>query len=188
MAEPQSVEDGITCSTLTLLREGGPRSATIEAVAAHSGVAKTTIYRRYRDRRHMLIAALSGLTSPAPPDSAGRQDGEDVCAQRLRWLIDRAVAAVDHGIGFGGYASLLTEDDPEFSELFRRLVIEHRARLIDVVTACRTDGTLRADIDPETLIDAIVGIYVSERARTGTILEGWQDRIFALLWPATRPL
>ena len=47
MAERQRVEDGIAESTLYLLRNGGPRAVTVEAVAAHSGIAKTTIYRRH---------------------------------------------------------------------------------------------------------------------------------------------
>ncbi len=62
------VEDGIAESTLYLLRTGGPRAVTVEAVAAHSGIAKTTIYRRHPNRRDMLAGALSRLASPGPLD------------------------------------------------------------------------------------------------------------------------
>src|ERR1051325_9819002 len=57
MAQRRGVEEGIFDATLTLLRAKGPRSVTVEAVAARSGIAKTTIYRRHRDRRDMLSAA-----------------------------------------------------------------------------------------------------------------------------------
>jgi AcrR family transcriptional regulator len=130
VAARRSIDDGIAESTLHLLRTSGPRSVTVEAVTAHSGIAKTTIYRRHRDRRDMLAAALSRLTSPEPLSL-------DADAQaRLRWLIRHAIAAVDDGIGFGGFASLLTEDDPEFSTLFRQLLVAHREQLVSVIDAC----------------------------------------------------
>ena len=66
MAQRRRVEDGIAESTLHLLRTGGPRAVTVEAVAAHSGIAKTTIYRRHPNRRDMLSSALSQVASPAP--------------------------------------------------------------------------------------------------------------------------
>jgi AcrR family transcriptional regulator len=178
MTERRVVEDKIAESTLHLLRAGGPRSVTVEAVTAHSGVAKTTIYRRHRDRRDMLAAALSRLASPDP--LSPRAD----TPERVRWLIRQAISAVDNGIGLGGFASLLTEDDPEFSALFRQILVDQRAKLVTVIDAGKADGTMRADIDPDTLIDAMVGAYIAERARTGQISADWPARLFELFWPA----
>lgn len=45
---------------------------------------------------------------------------------------------------------------------------------------------MRGDIDAETLIDAIVGTYIAERARKGHVGDGWEARLFALFWPAVR--
>src|SRR4051795_4960070 len=100
MAQQRSVEDRIDESTLRLLHTKGPRSVTVEAVAARSGIAKTTIYRRYRDRRDMLSTALSRVTTPEP--LAVQADPPD----RLRWLITEAVKTVEVGIGYGGLAAL----------------------------------------------------------------------------------
>jgi AcrR family transcriptional regulator len=44
---------------LALLREGGPAAVTMEGVATHAGVAKTSIYRRYRNRGELLTAVLT---------------------------------------------------------------------------------------------------------------------------------
>lgn len=180
MAPRREVEDGIAASTLHLLRTGGPRAVTVEAVTAHSGIAKTTIYRRHRDRRDVLSAALSRLASPTPLSLHADTP------ERLRWLIRHAIEAIDDGIGFGGFASLLTEDDPEFSTLFRQILVDQRAKLVNVIDACKADGTMRVDIDPETLIDAIVGTYIAERAREGQVGDDWEDRLFAVFWPAVR--
>lgn len=174
----RGVDEGIADSALRLLRTRGPQSVTVEAVTADSGIAKTTIYRRHRDRRDMLSAALSRLVSPEPLSPQADT------AERLRWLIKNAIAAIDDGIGFGGFASLLTEDDPEFSSVFRRILVDQRAQLVRVIDECSADGTMRADIDAETLIDAIVGAHIAERARTGHVETDWAERLFAMFWPA----
>lgn len=178
MPERRAVDEAIAESTLRLLRTGGPRSVTVEAVAADSGVAKTTIYRRHRDRRDMLSAALARMTTPEPLSTQAD------APQRLRWLIRHAIATVDEGIGFGGFASLLSEDDPLFSKLFRKILVDQRSKLADVIDAGRADGSFRADIDAESLIDAIVGAHIAERARTGRVPADWEDRAYALFWPA----
>jgi AcrR family transcriptional regulator len=180
MSQRRSVEDEIADSTLQILRTRGPRSVTVEAVTAHSGVAKTTIYRRYRDRRDMLAVALSRLASPQPPGPHAD------ARERLRWFIAHAIDAIDDGIGFGGFASLLTEEDPEFSAVFRQILVDQRAKLVSVIDACKAEGTMRVDVDPETLIDAVVGAYIAGRARNAPHGDDWQDRLFALFWPAVR--
>ena len=178
MTDPRSIEDRIAESALRLLRTRGPRSVTVEAVTAHSGIAKTTIYRRHRDRREMLAAVLSRLVTPAPL----RVQADT--AERFRWIITHAIGAIDDGIGFGGFASLLTDDDPEFNALFRQILVDQRAKLVSVIDESKADGTMRADIDSETLLDAIVGAHMADRARNGRFAPDWADRLFDLFWPA----
>jgi AcrR family transcriptional regulator len=180
MAQRRDVDDDITEATLQLLRTKGPRSVTVEAVAARSGIAKTTIYRRYRDRRDMLSVALTRVTSPEP--LAPQTDGPE----RLRWVIKQAVKTVDDGIGFGGFAALLTEEDPEFTTVFRQILVGQRAELESVIDAGRTDGAIRAEVDGATLIDAVVGAHTAERARAGKVADGWEARLFDLFWPVVR--
>jgi AcrR family transcriptional regulator len=121
MTPQRSVEDRIGDVTLRLLRRGGPRSVTVEAVAAASGVAKTTIYRRYRDRREVLSTALSRVASPTPLDpQAGPSD-------RLRWFIRHAVDTVEDGVGLGGVAAMLTDDDPESPRCSGRFLSSNEA-------------------------------------------------------------
>ncbi|MGV0835060.1 TetR/AcrR family transcriptional regulator [Mycolicibacterium thermoresistibile] len=177
----RDVEDDITDATLALLRASGPRSVTVQAVAARSGIAKTTIYRRYRDRRDMLSAALSRVTLPEPldPDTAA--------PDRFRWLIAEAVKTIEIGVGYGGFAAMLTDEDPDFTSAFRQILARQRTELESMIDAGRTDGSLRADVDHAVLIDAVVGTHIAERARTGQVEAGWEQRLFDLFWPAVRP-
>src|SRR5690348_12674345 len=176
MAPRQDVDDSIADATLALLRTKGPRAVTVEAVAARSGIAKTTIYRRYSDRRDMLSAALSRVTTPEPLAVQADPPGE------LRWLIKEAIKTVEVGIGYGGLAALLTDEDPAFTKLFRRILAKQRAELEAVVDA----GSFRADVDAATLVDAIVGAHIAERTRTGRVATGWEQRLFDLFWPVVQ--
>ncbi|RAV16987.1 TetR family transcriptional regulator [Mycolicibacterium sp. GF69] len=180
MVQRRDVDDGITDATLALLRTRGPKSVTVEAVAAHSGIAKTTIYRRHRDRRDMLSVALSRVTFSEPLGA------QTEAPDRLRWLIGEAVKTIEIGIGFGGLAAMLTDDDPDFTKLFRRILARQRTALESVIDRAKTDGSFRADIDSATLIDAVVGAIIAERARTGRVANGWEERLFDLLWPTVR--
>jgi AcrR family transcriptional regulator len=178
-ADPYQRDEAITAAVIDLLRTKGPKAVNVEAVAAQAGVAKTTIYRRYRDREEMIAAALTSLTSPPPPppDASSLQP-------MLQWVIEQSCNAIESGIGFGGAAALLTDEDSRFAALIRTLLVEHRAALAAVVEDAAAAGQLRADLDVDTMLDCIVGAYLAERARSGNVQPGFAQRILRALWPA----
>ena len=128
----------------------------------------------------MLSAALSRMTTTEPLAAAGR-------GARLVAVADReAVKTIEVGIGFGGFAALLTDDDPDFTKLFRRILADRRAGLDSVIEAGKAGGSFRADLDGSALVDAIVGAHVYQRARTGRVASGSETRLFDLFWPVER--
>ncbi len=177
-ADPHQRDEAITAAVIDLLRTKGPKAVNVEAVAEHAGVAKTTIYRRYRDREEMIAAAMTVLTSPPPPP-----DGSAL-QPMLQWVIEQSFNAIESGIGLGGVAALLTDEDTRFTALIRALLVEHRAALATVVEDAAAAGQLRADLDVDTLLDCIVGAYLAERARSGNVQPDWPQRILRALWPA----
>lgn len=54
----------------------GVHGFTIEAVAARSRVAKTTIYRHFADPRQLLVAALDQIMTPPPVPDTGSLRGD----------------------------------------------------------------------------------------------------------------
>ena len=58
-------------ATLSLLTEVGYEQLSMEAVAGRSGAAKTTIYRRYRDKAALVAAAVERRAPAKPPQPAG---------------------------------------------------------------------------------------------------------------------
>jgi AcrR family transcriptional regulator len=66
-----------------LLRSGGPRAVTIDAVTRGANVARATLYRHFPSGNDLLAAAFHSLMPPAPMPP---QDGS---------LRDRLIAAVE---------------------------------------------------------------------------------------------
>ena len=58
-------------ATLDLLAESGYGAVTIEAVAARSGVAKSTIYRHWPGRVELILDAFHELKAPVAPPGDG---------------------------------------------------------------------------------------------------------------------
>ena len=75
------VDARLFAAALAILRGRGPLSVSVEAVAAASGVAKTTIYRRYENRESLLTAAVnSTVTTVEFPEGMTARES-------LRWVL-----------------------------------------------------------------------------------------------------
>ncbi|AQA03468.1 TetR family transcriptional regulator [Mycobacterium sp. MS1601] len=163
----------IVDAALELLRSAGPRAVTMQAVTEATGIAKTTIYRRHRDRRALLTASLTKLAQQPRVDPAATPD------QRLEWAIRQSVDVIVNGIGVGGFAALLTNEDPEFSDAFRGILDSYRAPAVAALDADTLDG--------DTVVDMIVGSYITEFARSGTVDTNWAGRVFTQLRSTDSP-
>lgn len=140
-------------SALELLREHGVRGVTIEAVAAHSGIAKTTLYRQFADRDELFFAAIESMK---PGDTIEVHRG--VVADVERWLLTFARALqTDH---FAPMIPAIIEVG-ERSERGRQLAAEfgerRRASLTARLRTAVADGELPPRFDIETAVSQLVG-------------------------------
>src|SRR6266851_9913792 len=62
-----ATEHAILKATREILAQAGVHGLTVEGVAARSGVAKTTIYRRWRSKEDLALAALLEVIEQEPP-------------------------------------------------------------------------------------------------------------------------
>ena len=168
-------DERIVAAAEALVHERGPAGLTFEAVAARSGVARTTIYRRYHDRRELLAAALAHVVQrPLPPPGLPVED-------TLRMLADEMAELLDHTVGRGGAAALLTGTDPEYSAVVRGLVEERLRALGELVAPHVRQGHLSRQVDPDVLVGMLLGAYLGEVLRHGDPREGWLDGTVGLL-------
>ena len=74
-----------------LLLDGGPAAVTVEAVAARSGIAKTTIYRHWPTHEALVIELLLTLlpeVAPPPAHLSARQALRELCRTASATMAD----------------------------------------------------------------------------------------------------
>jgi AcrR family transcriptional regulator len=147
-------EQAILDAANELIAAGGLEGLTIEGVAARSGVAKTTIYRRYRDKGELALAIILGwLEAPSPPRDLGDTRKELVRFANLavKVLSSPLYRDVVHG--------LVTElRKPELARAYReRVVAAWLADLQTIIDRGVERGDLRPDTDTRHAQELIVG-------------------------------
>ncbi len=153
--DPRTVRSRLRAiaAALELLRDHGVRGVTIEAVAAHSGIAKTTLYRQFADRDELFFAAIESLkAAEVIPVRHG------VVADVERWLLEFAEHLCDSEIG-GLVPSVI--EVAERSERGRQLAAEfgerRRAGLATRLRAGVELGELPPQFDVEAAVSQLVG-------------------------------
>jgi AcrR family transcriptional regulator len=174
----ESTDQRIFQAARELLRLKGPAAVNIDSVAARSGVARTTIYRRYRSRDELMNAILEHLIDPAAlaPDLP--------VGEKLRWVMDRISDTLENRLGPGATAAIIANSDPEFTTAVRSRLATRLSSLADLMNLDIKAGRLQPKIDPDTVLGILVGAYLAEVLRFGSPREGWTDRAIALLAPA----
>ncbi|HET9493078.1 MAG TPA: TetR/AcrR family transcriptional regulator [Chloroflexia bacterium] len=177
----------ILATTLRLLVEQGYDAMSIESVAAAAGVGKTTIYRRYPNKRELVVAAVLSIadTIELPPDSGSvRADLLDVMHQ--------AFAIFHNGIAFSMMGTLLVKerDDPELLDLFRRKVILPRMEIMGRVFRRAIDrGEVKADISVPLAVQMLSGSMFARHISGYPEDEEWLESVIdtLLLGTMVRP-
>jgi len=174
----ESTDQRIFQAARELLRLKGPAAVNIDSVATLSGVARTTIYRRYRSRDELMHAILEHLIDPAPlaPDLP--------VGEKLRWVMERISDILENRLGPGATAAIIADSDPEFSTAVRSRLATRLSSLADLMTIDMKAGLLQPTTDPDTVLGVLVGAYLAEVLRFGSPRKGWMDRAVALLSPA----
>ncbi|GEP34218.1 hypothetical protein NSZ01_19860 [Nocardioides szechwanensis] len=147
-------------------------------MAAESGVAKTTSYRRYADREAVLRAALA--------DAIGHPDATVAATprERAREALDQTWRQMTEVLGAGGLAAIIGDTDPRFTELFRSVLHPYRQALVDLIRADMGAGDLRPDLHPDAVASVLVGAYLGELVRRGRVDPGFSETCVDLIWAA----
>jgi AcrR family transcriptional regulator len=149
-------ERAILDATRALLSEVGVRGLTVEGVAARSGVAKTTIYRRWRDKDELALAAVwhdlaSGLNAPS--------EVGDTRAE-LTAFVDPVITAMQSPLMSCVIRGLTSEiaGGGNLSHMYREQIVEPRLRqLSQVINRGVERGYLRPDTDVRLAHELLLG-------------------------------
>lgn len=179
MSERDRIGEGILRATYDLLVERGVQALTVEAVAERAGVAKTTVYRRFRNRADLSTAALARFDDEL--DGVVLPDG--LRLQLRTFLV--AFATTFERVGLDVLGTMLSEPaDSELLELHRaRVVVPHRERMSALVRAAQERGEVRPDFDGRLAMEMLVGSFFARHVGGRQLdPEQWADESVDLLW------
>ena len=176
-------ERAVLDATRELLGERGFGSLTVEGVAARAGVAKTTIYRRYRSKTDLALAVLLDMVG-----DVSTQPYVDDTATELIVLVNKTVELMCTTVLGRVMKGLVSEvaADPELAHVYRERVVSRRVADVSVlVERGIARGELRAGLDPEMVTDLLLGpIYYRFFLSGSPMDDDFGKRLVATLLPA----
>jgi AcrR family transcriptional regulator len=159
------------------LRELGYARMTMDGVAREAGVARTTLYRRHRDKAELVSAAIDTLRPPSPRAPSGDARTNLIAhVENARRNFDMSLAG-----------TLLMEErhDPRLLELFReRMVLPRRDVVRRTIQRGIDSGGIRPDVDVERVLDLLLGALFAAVLAAGRPGPAWSEQTVDALWPA----
>ena len=173
----QDARRAVLNATRALVQKGGYAAATIDAIAARSGVAKTTIYRWWPNRAALVVDLLVQIAAAAaPPPAAGRDP-----LRALRTELGRVAAAADALPG-RLLISLLgeAEHDPDIRTALRDgLFNPRREATARVIRQAQVAGDLGDDVPPLVACDLLFGpLFYRRFVRHEAVTEDFVKQVF----------
>ena len=140
-----------------LFAEGGPASTTFDGVAKRAGVSRSTVYRRWRTRDELLIAALQWARARG---EAGAEDWADRSHADVMAIFRTLTvqALVDaRSMDLLRQVTALPADSAVRAAYWSAVVAPRREVYSTMVRAARERGELPPGPDPDLLQDQLAG-------------------------------
>ena len=161
MARPRSQEahDAAIEATIDVLHETGVEGVTFEAVAARSGVARSTLYRHFGSKEQLVALAAKGCVSQHPTPDTGD------LAEDLRILFTRYKETDDAGRIPDLLPMLIDASlrDPALREVVEQLLAEKRQPIRTVLQLAQLRGEIGRDLDLEDALSIVLGPFSYRR-------------------------
>lgn len=155
----------VLAATIELLGEAGYGPLSVEAVAARSGVAKSTIYRHWAGKDELVSDAIALLGQEDPFEDALPPPGP--VESRVTALLTTIATVVQdptwNPANCLGAVIESADRCPELALEAARMFEERTGPLYTVLQEAVTNGELPQDTDVKLLADALVGPIILRR-------------------------
>jgi AcrR family transcriptional regulator len=151
----ERIDTQVVAAVLTTLRSGGYRAVTIEGIARRVRRARTSLYRRWPSKRHLVAyAVVSELGASPAPDTGS-----------LRGDLEAAVTTLLHGFAgplrnaLPGLVSDMTHDAQLADTIRQEVLATRRGSMHEALTRALARHEIRADLDAELLLDMLTAPF-----------------------------
>jgi len=146
-------------TALCLAAEIGVGTVTTQAIADRMGVSQATVFRHFSSRdevfREAFVQAKKHMFISQNPIF---EDKTTPGATRLKNLITAHLAVIDENRGVPAllFSDRLHQNDPVLKADIRTSMKGYAGRITDLIGEGIVDGSIKADVDPNVLGQAVV--------------------------------
>lgn len=153
----------ITAAAAELLLERGFEKTTVDEVAARAGVGKATVYRRWRSKDDLAVAAMESLFASEMPEPDTGSIRED-----LTESYRRALEFVNSPLGARFVRMSVSESirDQRIAALYRSSVERREGQSRRTFERAVERGEVRGDVDIDAAVQWLGGM-ITARAVVG---------------------
>jgi len=149
------IDSEVVAAVLNALKAGGYRAVTIDGIARQVGRARTSLYRRWPSKRHLVAYAVVSELGEDPATDTGsiRGDLEAAAGTLLRAFrgpLGRALA---------GLVADMAQDAALAFTIRRRVLAPRRRSMREALERGRQRGEARDDLDVELVLDMLTGPF-----------------------------
>lgn len=175
----ERTDEKIMRAALDLILTRGIGAVSIEAIAKQSGVAKTTIYRRYSN-----VDDLLQNLCPAPRGNKLDFSDLEPSYDSLRIVLTRIIDGFDKEFGLKAIGMVLTSNNQHLHALADRVIGPVQQRFSEFIAKGMASGAFKENIDVPFVFQTVIGAMMAAKALSSTPHSAWVDQTAALLYPA----
>jgi AcrR family transcriptional regulator len=149
------VDNEVIRAVIAALQRGGYRAITMEGIAKTVGRARTTLYRRWPSKRHLVAYAVVGELGENPAPDTGS----------LRGDLLSAVTTLRHafrgplGHALPGLVADMAHDLALASSIRCEVMVPRRLSMREAIERAHARGEVRNDVNAELILDMLTGPF-----------------------------
>jgi AcrR family transcriptional regulator len=151
----ERIDSEVVSAVLNALKKRGYRSVTIDGIARQVGRARSSLYRRWPSKRHLVAYAVLSEMGDNPAANTGRIRGDLEAA--VGTLLRAFIGPL--GQALAGLASDMAQD-PALALMIRQEVLAPRRKSMrEALERAQIRGEMRRDCDVELVLDMLTGPF-----------------------------
>ena len=160
------MKDTIIDATMAVIAQTGYHDMTLEMVAARAGSSRPAIYRRWKSKQELTVAAIARRFRDAIPSVADTGDARRDVAEMLKGFTSLLRRDDMHRVILSVIPEIHLDDD--LGQLFYKIEIGRRLFLAKAIMRGISRGDVPEGVNLDRMIDLVLGgIYFRVIFRDG---------------------
>jgi AcrR family transcriptional regulator len=149
------IDKDVVAAVLNVLRARGYSGVTIGGIAKSIGRPRSSLYRRWSSKRHLVAYAVVNELGENPAADTGTLRGDLLSAVTTLWRAFRGPL----GRALAGLVADMAQDAALASSIRLEVLVPRRRSMREAIERARARGEARDDIDVELLLDMLTGPF-----------------------------